>query len=791
MKNILLESNFQAVFKKVIVMRKEIILNGDWRFHKGDIAEPLSKDKGFIYSQSKTVRKLSGPAAYSYLDKPDQFYGNMINPDKWESVDLPHDYVVYQDNDKNENSALGYLLYDNAWYRKHFNMPQNSENKRVLLRFDGIAGKSTVYLNGCLMYHNFSRYNTFEIDISDYVYFDKENVIAVYVNTEEFEGWWYQGGGIYRDVHLTVTEPVAIDLWGVYAPYKKLDESRWQIDFETTVVNSCYEDKTVALQSSIIGADGSVLASASGEGSVESRDKGIIKYSAEVCNPLLWDCENPNLYSVKTVLKINGEEIDENITRIGFRTVEISVDKGLLLNGKPTFINGVCAHQDFGLTGLAVPENIAKYKVSLIKEMGANGYRTSHYQQTESYMDAFDEQGLLVLDEARWFENTKEAMEQLDSLLRRDRNRPSVIMWSTSNEEPLHITEMGRKLHKAIAAQIRKYDKTRFITAAEDRTPDKSAVYSECDIIGINYNLKSYDTVHEMYPEKPVLASECCATGSVRDWQFDTDENGRIRDRDRISNEWYIGREKTYKFLRDRSYVFGCYQWAAVEHRGEAVWPRVCSVSGALDLFLQKKGAFYQNKSHWTKEPMAHIVPHWNFKGLEGRKIPVTVYTNCEELDLFLNGKSLGKQQIEKFGHGEWNVEFAPGTLEVKGYVGGKEVCKDKRITSGKPVALKLTKDNDFTSNGSDIALFTCECVDENGLIVPDASEFVRFSVTAPAKIIGTGSDRCDHKNVAETERKMYMGKIRIAVKPQKGQQSFTLTALSDNCGICQIDISL
>ena len=683
------------------------------------------------------------------------------------------------------------MHYDNAWYRKHFYMPEDSENKRVLLRFDGIAGKSTVYLNGCLMYHNFSRYNTFEIDISDYVYYDKENIIAVYVNTEDLEGWWYQGGGIYRDVHLTVTEPVAIDLWGVYAPYKKLDNNRWQINFETTVVNADYEDKSVTAESSIIGADGSVLAEGSGEGRVKLREKGVIKYSAEVCNPLLWDCDNPNLYTVKTVLKTNGEEIDENTTRIGFRAVEITVENGLLLNGKPTFINGVCAHQDFGLTGLAVPENIAKYKVSLMKEMGANGYRTSHYQQTKSYMDAFDEQGFLVMDEARWFESTKEAMEQLESLIKRDRNRPSVIMWSTSNEEPLHITDTGRKLHKAIAAQIRKYDYTRPVTAAEDKTPDKSAIYDECDFIGINYNLSIYDTVHKMRPNKPVFASECCATGTTRDWNFDADANGRIRDKDRDANDWFLGREKIYKALRERSYVFGCYQWAAVEHRGEAAWPRVCSCSGALDLFLQKKGAFYQNKSHWTKEPMAHIVPHWNFKGLEGKEILVTVYTNCEESELFLNGESLGKQQIEKYGHGEWNVKYTPGTLEVKGYIGGKEVCSDKRVTTGKPVALRLTRDNDFTANGSDIALFTCECVDENGRAVPDAAEYVSFSVSAPARIIGTGSDNCDHNNVANTSRKMYMGKIRVAVKLQKGQKSFTLTAMNDNCGICKIDIIL
>ena len=423
--------------------------------------------------------------------------------------------------------------------------------------------------------------------------------------------------------------------------------------------------------------------------------------------------------------------------------------------------------------------------------MGANGYRTSHYQQTESYMDAFDEMGFLVLSEARRFENTKEAAEQTASLVKRDRNRPSVILWSTGNEEPFHVHDIGRRLHKAIAAQIRKLDYTRPITAAEDKTPDKSTIYDVCDVIGINYNLHLYDTVHEMCPEKPIFASECCATGTTRDWNFDTDTNGRIRDMDADTNDWFLGREKTYRFLRERAYVFGSYQWVGVEHRGEAAWPRVCSASGALDLFLQKKGAFYQNKSHWTAEPMAHIVPHWNFKGLEGKEIPVTVYTNCEELELFLNGASLGRKPIETYGHGEWRVKYAAGTLEVIGYNGKKAVCGDKRVTTGKPAALMLTKDNDFAANGSDIALFTCTCVDENGLFVPDAAEYVRFSVSSPAKIIGTGSDNCDHHNVANAERKMYMGKIRIAVRPQKGQERFTLTAVGDTCGAAAIEVTM
>lgn len=766
-------------------MHKDILLNDKWYFHKGDIPYEKPYWKGPVYTQSKTERKLNGPAAYAYEDTPDPYAPTktgLLSHEEWKEVTIPHDYIVDQDISEKENSALGYLHYDNAWYRKHFQMPQGTDGKRVTLRFDGIAGVSTVYLNGCLMYHNFSRYNTFEINITDYVFYDKENVIAVYVNTEEFEGWWYQGGGIYRNVHLTVTDPVAIDLYGVYAPCKKVSETGWEINLETTVVNDSYEDCMVTAQSSLLDVEGKEIARTETDGMVELRDRGILSSAMQVEKPELWDCDHPNLYTVRTRLYKNGEEIDENLTRIGFRTIEISVEKGLLLNGKKTFIHGVCGHQDFGLTGLAVPDNVARYKVKLLKEMGANGYRTSHYEQTEVYMDAFDEMGFLVMDEARWFESTKEAMEQLDVLVRRDRNRPSVILWSTGNEEYFFTTDQGRRIHKAIAAHIRKLDPERFITAAQDKAPERSAIYEDCDVIGINYNLDLYEQVHEQYPHKAVFSSECCATGTTRDWNFPSFGSERIRDKDADTNSWFTSREKVMKTLHSRPYVFGAFQWIAVEHRGEATWPAICSKSGAIDLFLQKKGAFYQNQSHWTDRPMVHIVPHWNFEGLEKSRIPVTVYTNCEELELFLNGVSMGRRKIEKFGHGEWEVPYEKGTLKVTGYRGQEAVAEDVRKTTGRPEQLKLTLMNEYEANGKDLALFTCECVDANGMVVPDASEYVRFSVAFPAVIVGTGSDNCDHTRVGLPERKMYMGKITVAVKPAAGQETIELLAQSDFC---------
>lgn len=775
-------------------MRSSFLLNDDWLFHRGDLPLPPAPDKGVLYSQSKTERRLCGPAAYAYPDTPDPYSPpqTMVRCEKWERVSLPHDYVLPQDNCADENCARGYLHYDNAWYRKHFKLPEGCEDKRILLRFDGVAGACTLYLNGCLLRRNFSSYNTFEIDISELALRDRENVLAVYVCTEEPEGWWYQGGGIYRSVHLTVTEPVAVDLWGVFAPCRQLDAHRWQVDFETTVVNASFAPREVTAESLLLAPDGSCVARASVRQSAAAREKTVFRCRCIVTDPLLWDCEHPTLYTVRTRLfNAASTPIDRVDTRIGFRTIEITAREGLLLNGKRTFIKGVCAHQDFGLTGLAVPDNVARHKIALIREMGANGYRTSHYQQTESYMDALDEKGFLVLDEVRRFENTPEALEQLRSLILRDRNRPSVFCWSVGNEEPFFTTDTGRRLFGAIAAEVRRLDPTRPVTVAEDRQPEESTVFGDCDLIGINYNLESYDAVHAAYPDKPVFSSECCATGTTRDWHFEKNTAGRLADRDVDTNSWFQGREKTWRFLTARPWVFGAFQWAAVEHRGEAIWPRVCSVSGALDLFLQKKGAFYQNQSLWTDTPMAHILPHWNFRGLEGRTLSVVVYTNCDALELFLNGRCLGKQPIDRYGHGLWQVPYAPGRLEVVGYRDGKAVCRDRRETTGRPCALRLTQDLSCTQSGRDLALFTCSCLDEQGREVPDAAEFVRFSVSAPARIVGTGSDHCDHRNPALPERQMYMGKITVAVQPEKGQPSFTLLAQSDACGLCALEVSL
>ncbi len=774
-------------------MRKTISLNLGWLFHKGDIIQPRPTEKSPVYTQSKIERKLTGPAAWGYSDgqNPDfQQQGVAIKAEGWENVNLPHDYVILGEFNEKYNSAHGYLKYENAWYRKHFKVGEEARGKRITLQFGGIAGQSTIYLNGCLMKHNFSTYNSFEIDISNNVYFDKDNVIAVYTNTEEFEGWWYQGSGIYRDVKLVITEPFCIDLYGVYAPYKKLKGSDWQIDFETSVINDSYEDADLKAVSEVLDKEGKPVISATGEIHLPLREKGIIHYCAVITNPFLWDTENPYLYTLKTTLYKGETPVDENYTRIGFRTVELDPKKGMFLNGKHIKINGVCCHQDFGLSGLAITDNVARYKVKLLKEMGANGFRTAHYQHCDATMDALDEMGFIVMNEARWFETSDEAISQLTTLVKRDRNRPSVVFWSTGNEERAHITDVGERVHKALYQVIYKLDKTRFILTAQDREPLNSTVYKDCDVIGINYNLNAYEELHKKYPDKPILASECSASGTSRDWCFG-DTLGRAAAYDKDANDYFLGKEKTHLFIAEKDWVLGLYQWVAVDHRGEAVWPALSSKSGSFDLFLQKKGGFYLNKACWSKTPTVHILPHWNFKGLEDELINVTVYSNCQEVELFLNGNSLGRKQGGDRYSLRWDVPYTPGNLTVKAYNGGVLVAEDRKFTTENGEKLFLKQDLTCKAAGSEIALFTCSVLDKNGNPVPTAANEVEFFATGSATVVATGSDPCDHNAITSTKRRMYMGKITVAVKPNPGAKEFELYAKCDGLGFAKIKVEL
>lgn len=745
-------------------MRIRELFNDGWHFHKGDIHVEYPKAKGPTYTQSKTERFRMGPASIYYNSSPDKYGGSsQFVSEKWEFVRLPHDYIISQTPSPDENNALGYFKYENAWYRKIFTVDAEDEGKRLVIEFEGVATNATVYLNGCLLAHNFCGYTSFEVDVTDFVKYGVENVLAVYVNAENHEGWWYEGAGIYRNVWLLKTDEISVDKYGVYVKPQKLTDTLWNVDIETTLISIARSAECVTVVNEIVDGNGQAVARVSGDITVDSHDKAVLKSSVQVEAPILWDIDAPYLYEVRTQVIRNGETVDTHTIKTGFRYFRCDPDKGFFLNGRHVKIKGVCAHEDCGLLGKAVPANVHRYKTRLIKQMGANGYRTSHYQQNDAILDSMDEQGLIVFNEARWFSSSEESIKQLETLIKRDRNRPSVFFWSLGNEEPYHATDNGKRITKTLMEVVKRLDDTRVITSAVDR-PVKAPVFDELDLIGINYNLNVYDDTHEKYPDKCIVSSENCATGSTRSWYYDDcPQKGYLSAYDKDTNKWFRGREYTWKYIMDRDFIMGGYQWDAFEHRGETVWPRLCSQSGAIDLFLQKKDAFYQNQSHWLDTPMIHMLPHWNIDAAEGESVRVWAYTNCEEAELFLNKKSLGRAKAEKYTHLEWNVPYEKGEIEVVGYNGGEVAASERHVTAGAPKKLFMRLENDVRT-ADDVSIISCYTVDENGNFVPNACPTVEFFTNTLGNIIATGSDISDHCPVTDISRKMREGYISVAV---------------------------
>ena len=751
-------------------MRKTENFCSGWLFHSGDVDRKYPIQKGPIYTQSKTITKIWGAAAMNYNDSSDGYTTEReVCTENWVPVNLPHDFTIAESPSKENNVTLGFLPLGNGWYRKRFTLCEADKGKQLFLDFEAVATHSEVYINGCLAARHFGGATPFRVDITNFVIFDGENVVAVYVNNSESEGWWYGGGGIYRPVWLVKADKISVDKYGIYVHPEKVNDSKWNVPVEITLRND--NTKCIAAQIEILIQDnvGNEIISESVETEMTELSNKTVYKNFSVENPMLWDTNTPNLYLLKTIVKVGGEAVDVSTVRFGFRTICFDSQKGFFLNGLPVKIKGVCCHQDYGLTGKAVPERVQRYRIKLLKEMGANGYRTAHYPHSETTMDFLDEMGFLVMNETRWFSTNEESIEALETLIKRDRNRPGVIMWSIGNEEPITLTDNGKKISERLREVVKKLDTSRPVTSAICNDPLDNAIPGELDVIGINYNIECYDDMHKKYPNIPIIASECCATGTTRGWYMDTcEKRGYLKAYDRDTNHWFLGRERTWKYLCEREWVAGSYQWAGIEHRGEGGWwPRLSSASGAIDLYLQKKDAFYQNQSHWRDEPMIHLLPHWNWIGHEGSDIDVWAYTNCDEAELFLNSISLGKIKIEKYGHAEWKVPYAAGELKVFGYRDGVVVTSDSIQTTGSPAALML-KLEDSGVRTNDVAIITCYAVDEEGREVPDASPFISFDTNELGFVEATGADNTDNVPPHCPDRKMWQGKCSVLVRTKE-----------------------
>ncbi len=748
--------------------RQRILFDRDWYFYRGKAEEYYSPRKGTAYMSAKTERAKMGPACKDFVI-PSDFSGSKEHrAETWSRVDLPHDYLLNDVPDRRYNEALGFVKDEGAWYLKRFRLEKGDANRRITLFFEGVTGYATVWLNGCLLKHNFCSYTGFEVDLTDTAVFDGENALAVRIEPYPYEGWWYGGAGICRHVWLTKTEKVSIDLYGLYVKPHYVGNDVWDVHAQLTVRNDDDRARRISAVGDIKDAAGTAVALLDFGGAlIPAREKRTLRTCVRVEGPRLWSPEEPYLYHVTAEMLLGQWYADETDARIGFRTYYMDPNEGLFINGKHYKIKGYCAHEVCGFGGRAVADNIQRHRVRLMKESGANAYRCSHYPQSEALMDALDENGFIVMGETRWFESTEEGLAQLETVIKRDRNRPCVFFWSLGNEEPHHLTEQGRRIFKSMKLLAAKLDDRPLLTAIT-HSPENATVLEDCDLIGINYKWDHFDAVRAKCPNKPILSSECGATGTTRGWYYPADPaRGTMSAYDTTVNNAFRSREETWRFLMERSWVMGGYHWDFNEHRGEAVWPRVCSLSGTVDLFWRKKDAFYQHQSLWTERPMVHLLPHWNHEGLEGESIRVVAYTNQPCVELFLNGKSLGTVAVPLWGHAEWQVPYAAGRLEAVAMdASGKPKARTVRETAGAPVRLALKLETpDLKANGHDMALIGVTVLDAEGREVPNAEPTVRFIVSGAGKLCGTGGANTDHVPVCCPDRKLWQGQGAVAVR--------------------------
>jgi beta-galactosidase len=695
---------------------------------------------------------------------------------------------VEQPFDQSANLSEGYRQRGIGWYRKYFRLDPGDHGKHLEVQLDGVATHSTIWVNGVLSARNWSGYNSTYIDITPIAKFGSElNVISVRVDANAMEGWWYEGAGVYRHTWLVKRNPLHIATDGVFANPVKTADGRWTIPVEATLYSIEEKESVVQVESTLIDPEGRQVTSGYTEAGVKPFEESTAKFSLAVKAPRLWSVDEPTLYTVRTVVKRDGAVLDEVPIHVGFRTIRFDPDKGFFLNDKPMKLKGTANHQDHAGVGVAVPDSLWDFRIRRLKEMGSNAYRCAHNAPATEFLDAADRLGLLVMDENRNFGASPEHLRQLDWLIRRDRNHPSVILWSVFNEEPSQGTEMGYQLVRRMSAAVKRLDTTRPVTAAQSNSVLNPINASQAaDVAGFNYVYRDFDEYHRTNPTKPIFSSEDTSTGMTRD-QYTTDRKEMLLDSyDDQVLPWGLSHRDGWKQVDERQFVFGTMVWTGFDYRGEPQplsWPAAGSSFGIMDLCGFPKAAYWIHQAQWIKDrPILHVIPHWNWAGSEGKPIKVMVLTNAEQVALFLNGKPVGEQLSDKYQMATFEVTYEPGILEARARNGGKEVARFDVETTGAPTAIRLIPDRvNMAGDGQDAQPFTVEIVDAEGRVVPIADVPVSFSASGPGTIIGLNNgDPTNHEPEKGTQHSTYHGLAQVIVQSGLGGRgTFTLQATS------------
>jgi len=495
--------------------------------------------------------------------------------------------------------------------------------------------------------------------------------------------------------------------------------------------------------------------------------------------PLLWSLEERNLYKLVTEVNAEGELVDRCETPFGIRTLEFNSQRGFFLNGKSVKVKGTCNHQDHAGLGAALPDAVQYYRVRKLQEMGCNAIRTSHNPPTPELLHACDELGMLVFDETRMMSSNPEGLAQFGDLVRRDRNHPSVFMWSMGNEEGQANTETGLHILTAMKAVATEFDGTRPVSIAPIRAIGVGGLV-ECDVVGYNYMDPQAEAYHKAHPDKPVIGTETVSAVGTRGIYVTDFEKGYVGSYDPYTTTGRASAEGWWKFCNAQEWLTGGFIWTGFDYRGEPSpngWPNISSQYGVIDTCGFPKDSFFYYKSWWTSQPVLHLFPHWNWEGMEGKEIAVWVYSNLDSVELFLNGKSLGSKNVNKDSHVAWTVPYAPGAIEARGYKGGQVVMNAKRETTSAAAKLIMKADRqEVSADGEDVAMFTVEVQDAQNRVLPMTDNVVKFRVSGAGKLIGVGNgDPTDHESDRGAVRKAFCGYCMAIVKSEKGTGSITV----------------
>ncbi len=770
------------------VPRQHINFDEDWKFHLGHAADPA---KDFNYSVEVLFAKSSKAENTAVFPN--------FNDSAWQKVDLPHDWAVALPFVNSTNSdvmghgykPIGGLYPQNSigWYRKSFSLTRADSSYRYSLQFDGIFRDSRIWINGFYVGNNESGYIGATYDITDYLNYDKPNVLVVRVDASQYEGWFYEGAGIYRHVWLNKYDNLHLKKEELFVHADVINKAA-AVTVECIIENQHLVSANATTYSYVTDREGRFIARApDAELQLPAFVSSPVKQFLNIPEPRLWSLKDPYLYRLVSIVKNGNKVVDSLVIRFGVRSVEITADRGLLLNGERVKIKGVNCHQDHAGVGSALPDYLQYYRIRLLKEMGVNAYRTSHNPPTPELLEACDSLGMLVLDENRLLNSSPEYQDQLERLIKRDRNHPSVFLWSIANEEFwIQGNSHGRRIAQTLIQRQQQLDPTRTCTYASDFGNVFPGVNEVIPVRGFNYRVQFMEAYHHDHPAQPVVGTEMGSTVTTRGIYVKDSIVGYVPDQDITFPWWASTAEYWWSMVADQPWNMGGFVWTGFDYRGEPTpfqWPNINSHFGIMDMCGFPKNIYYYYQSWWSDRDVIHISPHWNWKGKEGQPIEVWVNTNGDDVELFLNGRSLGQTKMIRNRHLTWNVPYEPGTLEAVSYRNGHQITA-KVETTGEAARIVLTPDRTVISaDGKDATVVNISVVDKQGREVPDANHLIQFSMEGNARILGVGngdpsSHEADQCAPGAWQRHLFNGRCQLILQAGKTMGTVRVTGKSD-----------